>query len=108
MDKFTYKGKYFEQSDCYFQVRKYQNGNNALIIEHEEEGRICVCSVNGSKVLNGDEIGIKNWSENEGMDKFLIDMGIIENEPFEYEPSGFIQIPYYKLTKKGLELFEGV
>ena len=106
MKPFTFKTKYAEYQNCYFHPNTYHTtGNKALSIYNRENGTICVCTVNGSRILKSDEIGIKNWSENEGIDKFLIEMGIVEDKPFDYESIGFVEIPYYKLTEKGLNIF---
>lgn len=90
--------------NCHFNTNHYLNGNKALQIV-DDEGVICTCSVNGLRINDTDEIGIKDWSENEGMVDFLLKNEIIFGEPIDYENSGFVTIPYYKLTDKGMELF---
>ena len=101
MEKFTYKN----YENCSFETSKYFITNNKGLMIVNDEGHIATCSVNGSRVLNADEIGIKNWSENVGMVNFLVDMGIIDNEPFSCEDSGWVQILYFKLTEKGKALW---
>lgn len=105
MLKFDYKTKWGETyRDCFFVWGNYENnGNIALVIKNEEEGVICTCSVNSNRVNGENEIGIKDYSENEGMVDFLVSMGIIESEPFYRENSGFVTIPYFKLTQKGID-----
>lgn len=105
MLKFDYKTKWgTTYKDCFFVWDNYRNnGNIALMIENEEEGSICTCSVNANRVNGENEIGIKDYSENEGMVDFLVSLGIIEAEPFYRENSGFVTIPYFKLTQKGID-----
>lgn len=105
--RFTYTSKYASYPNCIFHCSTYTNsGNKYLSISSEEEGPICTCSVNGSRLNAPNEIGIKNYSENEGMVDFLVSMGIIEPTPVDTEHSGWVEIPYFKLTKSGMELFE--
>lgn len=91
--------------NCCFVPNHYRNnGNNALYIINDE-GPILTCTINALRINAPDEIGIKEWSENKGITKFLIDMGIIHEKPIDTELSGFVHINYYKLTEKGLELY---
>ena len=103
-DTFTYVSAFgTEFPNCHFSVGQYFNDNNALFIV-DDDGRVVTCSVNGYRINKSDEIGIKNWSENEGVVEFLTKMGIIGEKVAE-EPSGFVTIPYFKLTESGKELF---
>jgi hypothetical protein len=103
---FTYKSRYESYPNCTFKTDKYHNGNLALQIV-DDEGLIATCTVNGRAVFtNGDIIGIKDYSENEGMVDFLKSIGIIEDRPTYKEISGFVTIPYFKLTESGKELFK--
>ena len=103
-DTFTFVSGYGkEYPNCHFSVGVYCNENKALFID-DDEGCVVTCSVNASRINDADEIGIKNWSENVGVVEFLTKMGIIGEKVAE-EPSGFVTIPYYKLTESGKELF---
>jgi hypothetical protein len=105
-DKFTYTSKYATYENCMFCVNKYVHTKNlALSIYSEEEGPITTCTINTDHVSKGDEIGVKNYSENEGMVDFLKNIGIIEGEPVHVQNSGWVEIPYYKLSESGKELF---
>ncbi len=102
---FTYKSRFASYPNCTFKTAKYYNGNLALQIV-DDEGLIATCTVNGRAVFtNGDIIGVKDYSENEGMVDFLKSIGIIEDTPIYKEFSGFVTIPYFKLTENGKELF---
>lgn len=108
-EKFSYKSKYNTYSNCNFVCNRYaDNGNLYLGIESEEEGPIANCSVNTDAKLDDDSIGIKDYSENDGMAGFLVGLGIIEQNPFKSIQSGWVTIPFYKLTESGKELFETV
>lgn len=73
--------------------------NNALSMYDEETGELfMVCSTNVDRKLRDDEVAIKNWSENEGIERWLIENNIIENIPFDFISSGFVIIPIYKLV----------
>lgn len=104
-DSFTYTSKFGTvYNDCFFVIGSYETTGNHAISVANDEGLICYCTVNAQRVNKPDEIGVKNYGENEGMMDFLIGMGIIEKKPFTFEHSGFVMIPYFKLTDSGLEL----
>ena len=49
-----------------------------------------------------DEVIIKNYSENTGIDDVLIEAGVISKEPLYYVDSGFVEnMPVHKLLFKG-------
>jgi hypothetical protein len=103
---FTYKSYYTSFPGCKFKTAKYYNGNLALQIV-DCGGLVATCTVNGKAVFtNGDIIGVKDYGENEGMVDFLKSIGIIEDRPTYKEISGFVTIPYFKLTESGKELFK--
>ncbi|MFD2046042.1 hypothetical protein ACFSTA_12370 [Ornithinibacillus salinisoli] len=102
----TYKGYM-----CDVSFAQYGNGNNAIQLIGSEgtdyEGELVgVASVNGELKLEDDVVGIKTWSENEGIDQSLIDGGVIEPELLGLEPTGFVAIEHYKLTAASLEEIE--
>lgn len=105
----TFKTKYGNYENCSFRASRYSdNGNLALIVESPEEGTIMTVSVNPGLKLGDDVLAVKNYSENEGIDDTLRELGIIHGEPVSVIPSGWVDIPVYKLTEKGRELFKGV
>lgn len=102
----TYKTQYGEYNGCHFVTSRYaDNGNLALCIENNEEGRIAICTVNPGMPLGDNQIAVKNYSENEGMDDFLKGEGLI-GKLVGTIPSGWVNIPVYELTEKGRELFK--
>ena len=111
-ETFTFKlGETIIEKDCHFVVGRYQEPNNlALMVEDSNDCQVCVCSVNPRYKHSENTLCVKDWSENKGMVEFLVSQGIILNEYdwFESEESGFVVINAYKLTEKGLKLFEGI
>lgn len=101
-----FKTKYRAYPDCHFVADRYQtNGNLALSVTSETEGPITTCTVNTDVTLPEDCIAVKNYSENEGMDKTLADMGII-GEKIGHIASGWVTIPVFRLTDKGKALWK--
>ena len=100
----TFKTQYGEYPNCEFKTGQYGNGNLALQVVSQDEGPICICTVNPGEVVTHDAIAVKNYSENVGMVEILTEMGIIGRELYCI-PSGSVSIPVHKLTEKGLELF---
>lgn len=82
----------------------YANGDNvAIILNDEDDGQLAtVASVNGEIITDGTYVGIKDWSENEGIVYALIDAGIVTDEMVTVEPTGFVMIPYLRLTDEAL------
>lgn len=81
----------------------YKNGNVAIILNDEDDGQLAtVASVNGDIITDGTYVGIKDWSENDGIVYALIDAGILLDEIVTTEPTGYVLIPYLKLTDEAL------
>lgn len=94
--------------ECKVQFGRYYNGNNAIQFIGNEgtdyEGEVvAVASVNGEIELADDVVGIKTWSENEGIVQSLVDGGVIEPGLLGVEPTGFVEIEHYRLTAASLE-----
>lgn len=96
---------------CEVEFGQYYNGNIAIQLigkpgtDYEYE-TFATASVNGVIELPDDVVGIKTWTENEGMAQALIDGGVIESELIGIEPTGFVAIEHYKLTKASLKEIE--
>lgn len=101
----TFKTKYHEYPNCEFVAARYCNGNLALQVISSDEGPITTCTVNPGFAIEDNAIAIKNYSENDGMADTLNEMGIIGRELYRVQ-SGFVEIPIYELTEKGLEIFK--
>lgn len=105
MNNFTFKSKYAEYKNSFFQVGSYGNKNLAVEIWSAEDGPISRVTVNPGIMIPRTQIAIKDYSENEGMVDFLKSEGLIEDVPVMTIPSGWIEIPVYNLTDKGKEVF---
>ena len=89
-----YKVK-FKDWDCYVQKTKYFDGNTALVlIDQEDSTPVAVATIN-HPLLEKNEVGIKNYSENTGMLEALEDAGIVQQVRTIKE--GYITIPVCRL-----------
>jgi len=80
-------------------MSKYGNGQNRMEFIDKEDGfSVLVASVAIDENISSDEIAIKDYSENEGVLKFLMEKGIVSS-PLKYFNSGFVRIPLCKLMK---------
>ena len=104
MEKFVYKTQYGDYENCFFQVGKYTSGNIAISIVSENDGPITHCTTSSNLKYPDNTIAVKYWSENEGMEEFLIKMGIIESEPCDMDVTLPMTPSIYKLTEKGLKI----
>ncbi len=88
----------FNQWDCILQKKTYSNNRIALqLIDAEDGSPIATATVNfPDEQLNDDEVLIKDYSENEGMYKALVDAKII-SEVIEYIQRGFVTLPKCKI-----------
>lgn len=94
----------FRGYECEMKFGQYGNGNTAMQLVEKESGQpVATATVNADRINESDEVGIKNWSENEGMAAALYYAGIIKSVPVDVEPSGFVMISYYQLTDKVVE-----
>ena len=74
----------------------YNTKTPALELVDMEDGfPFAKCTVN-IPGLTKEEVGVKDYSENEGMLDFLTENGIVE-KPHRYENSGFVKIPICKI-----------
>lgn len=77
--------------------------NVAIILRDQQDGTgAYVATVNGEIDTDGTYVGIKDWSENEGIVYALFDAGILLDEVVTVEPTGFVLIPYLRLTDEAL------
>jgi len=78
----------------------YGNGRTAIeLIDSTDGDVIAVASVNlVDEELKDDEIAIKDYAENTGMLKALIDAEVV-SEPIRLITKGYVEIPICKLLK---------
>ncbi|AUJ26574.1 hypothetical protein [Virgibacillus dokdonensis] len=97
----------FKNYNCNIMFGQYGNGNTAIQLIDEKDGYpVAVATVNGLHKCPNDIVGIKDWSENEGMVDALIQAHVIEDELLLMERTGFVYIGYYKLTDQALKLLK--
>ncbi|MGP4074178.1 hypothetical protein ACTWQB_16875 [Piscibacillus sp. B03] len=82
-------------------VGRYVENQNFAILLENDDGEV-VATTNVTSLMIG-FVTIKNYSENMGIDQALIEANIIEEESYGQVPSGFVQIPIYKLTDEVME-----
>lgn len=101
METYKYKGY-----DVYLEWAKYHNGNIALSLVEDVTGEVvAVATVNLEGVEYPDAvIGVKNYNENEGMEEFLQSIEIIDTKPLTTIKSGYVEINYFQLTIKAMQL----
>lgn len=88
----------FDEWRCYLNKGEYPNKRIALeLIEIGTGDPIAVATVNiPDQRMDSDEVAIKDYSENEGMLKALVNAQIIKL-PHRYIDQGFVTIPVCKL-----------
>ena len=99
-NKFTYHSKYGTYEDCYFRVSHYvSNDRIAIQIWNNEDGAIADVTVNVDEPLAKNEIAVKDYSENEGMLKEMMRIGLV-TQVKRFIHSGFVQIPICEYNEK--------
>ena len=107
MEKFTLKLACGEFENCWFECGKYNEPKNLYLAVHNKDGVMCVCTINDGEYNGDDCITVKDYSENEGMTRFLMDKGIINyNDVRKIKFSGYVCLQTFGLTAKGKMLFK--
>ena len=80
---------------------KYVGGRTALALMHAEDGDpVACCTVNIPEASLGEnEILVKNWTENEGMDDWLAENGIAKHTGRDVA-TGYVSAPVMELLIK--------
>jgi hypothetical protein len=88
----------FKQWDCSIERGTYSNGRVALQLNDLEDGMpIATATVNMPDVpLEPNEVIIKNYSENSGISKTLMEAGLI-GPPLRKVLSGFVTVEVHQL-----------
>lgn len=88
----------FLDTDCVVQKRQYENGRPALrLIDAEDGSPIATATVNLPDVaLGGNQVLVKDWSENEGMLAALTEAGVVKPTG-ETVRTGFVEVPVCEL-----------
>ena len=93
---------------CHAAVNKFVGGALAIqLYDIEDNSPVARATFNPEEPVPKGHVAVKVWSENEGMDKALIDAGIIEENPVTY-----VRLPYgnkapiHKLTDEVIQLMK--
>lgn len=89
----------FKDWKCHTLIDRYPNDRLAITLQDKEGGSpVARATVNlPNTSLDGDEVIIKDWSENEGMVTALREANVIEEVSFEVE-TGYVTAKVCKLT----------
>ena len=87
--------------EVYLSFGKYRNGRTAIeLLDAQDHEPVMVATVNiDNALLHGDEIIIKNYSENEGVLDFLVRNGIV-SQPKYWVATGWVTCPVVDLLVK--------
>lgn len=100
----------FNGKNLQVKFEKYQINNRLAIdlVDLKTGEPYAGASVNLPEIpLNSNEIAIKNYAENEGIDIALIEAGILDKILF-YVDTGYVKVPVYKMnTSYGSEIRPG-
>ena len=92
----------FQEWDCTLEFAKYANGRHALVLVEEIEPyeQVATATINlPNESIEEDEIFIKDYSENSGMVKALMNANII-GESVRNIQLQFVTVPVHKLLVK--------
>lgn len=96
-------GLYFKGTEVVVELTKYKTGDNtAIVLFSAEDGSpYATATVNVPDVeREGDEVFIKNYSENEGILEFLEENNIVKRTDKDLYTGNFISLPICKLLPK--------
>ena len=102
MDNFNRFKLNGEEVKLYF--GRYGNGNTSIQLYNLEGELYTTITVNVCYLGNEDIVGVKNYSVNVGVDKFLIENELVEKEVLNRIPRGYVEIPFYRLTNKAIKI----
>jgi len=97
----------FREWNCTIKASYYSNDRKAIQLWNPDDGPIATASVNIVDLdCPDDQVWIKNYAENEGMEESLIKAGIIDPEPLLEADSAFVTVRRFKLTQEALLLWQ--
>ena len=87
--------------NCRLTWTEYTNNGNVAIVAKDAEdcSPIGVLSVNTYEELPPDVVAIKDYSENEGVLKSLIDNGVVA-EPEDWIDTGYVKVPVCRILER--------
>lgn len=90
--------------ECEVVFDLYADNKNVAIIllDKGDDEIVSVASVNVDHKPADNVVGIKTWSENEGIVDSLVKGNVIKDDLLYMEPTGFVAVEYYQLTDEAL------
>ena len=93
---YNYNTPYGTTVPISLQIGKYANGHNKIQMIDPSDGFPYATASVSIPDLTEDEVGVKDYSENEGVLAFLLENNIVE-PPHRFVQSGFVTIPVCRL-----------
>lgn len=93
---YDYKSPYGGTYKVSIVTSRYANNHNKIQMIDTEDGMPYATASVSIPGLTEDEVGIKNYSENEGILDFLVENNIV-HQPHRFVESGFVIIPVCKM-----------
>jgi len=91
----------FKDWECDILLDRYPSGRLAIMLQDkDDDSPVARATVNlPDTALDGNEVIIKDWSENKGMVDALFDASVIDEISFEVE-TGYVTAKVCKLTEE--------
>lgn len=88
-------------SPCYLDLSNFYSSDGRQCLRVFTDGEpMATASVSLAEAkLQEDEMAIKNWSENKGLDHTLIALGILDS-PHRFVASGFVLVPICRFHRE--------
>lgn len=98
----------YKKWNCIVRWSMYHENNNIAIqlIDEKTKELISVATTNTGFKDDFPEVQIKDYSENEGMWKALVNAGVIEDKVIRTIASGYVKVKVAELTEEAKKDFE--
>lgn len=98
----------YKKWDCIVRWSMYHENNNIAIqlVDEKTKELISVATTNTGRKNIESTVQIKDYSENEGMWKALVNAGVIEDKVIRTIASGYVEVKVAKLTEAAQKDFE--
>lgn len=97
----------FKGFECELEFKQYYNNNTAIVlmgIADDYIGKVVgYATTNTDHILPTNTVVIKDYSENTGMTKTLVEHGVIYPTPVNTVDTGFTTVSFYLLTDEAMK-----